>query len=203
MISANPSPLFVELDLEPSASSPVTINPCICRMVGEACPRPAQCHSKLGLPTCWALRKHSDCTESLSFQSSPLECHVTDTPARWTVYIPSLSLTDSPALYPASGRNYVARTGWPGTHTLTAPGRNVIQLSLGRPGFPQSTARGRTPAQAALLHLRNPSEGAGQETREEGRPASKVSSLAVHGHGQQRLCLEATSCAYTECGPPL
>lgn len=119
MISANPSPLFVELDLEPSASSPVTINPCICRMVGEACPRPAQCHSKLGLPTCWALRKHSDCTESLSFQSSPLECHVTDTPARWTVYIPSLSLTDSPALYPASGRNYVARAGWPGTHTLT------------------------------------------------------------------------------------
>lgn len=42
-----------------------------------------------------------------------------------------------------------------------------------------------------------------QETREKGRPASKVSSSAVHVHGPQRLCLQETSCACTEDGPPL
>lgn len=106
---------FLELGLEPSPS-------CICHPVGEACLSPAQCSSE---PTCWAL--WGALGPALGLTSGFLS-HSVFSLARWSAgslthlltgpcAFPLLSLIDSRILYPASGRNYIARAGWPGMHT--------------------------------------------------------------------------------------
>lgn len=92
---------------------------------------------------------------------------------------PLLSLTDSRTIYPASGRNYIARAGWPGTHTLTCIRQECTSTFSQMTWLLPEKSQRQDSCTGSSAELRKPQGGSGPENQRE-REAGLKGQVSSH-----------------------